>query len=410
MGVSWRPARNREAVRVVGPVNTEDSGQSAHKHTHTGSYLRHRCRCDRCSVLAAHSHHANRFANARTHDWADYGAALAQECDSLHHSNVHDSNDDLCEALRTSNGSRDGLSPGCGGGGSRGSGADLSGCGYNVVAAGVGGVFGRSVTDTAWELPTRGGCGGGGGGSKCSDEGDFSSGDSNSYNNAVAAAAAATAAMLDYCSNLGADPTQSPYGHHHLNHHHHHHHQNPAANSAVSSLLNMNMNMNMNMNVSMNSAVSAAAATVEAASRQGVSGGQSGSPGVGGSSTGSGGSAFVLNSPPLAALHNLTEMKFPSSSSFMSQSDYQQTMKQMQLAMSAGSTPHGINDILSRPHGLLPRLGSGMYLGAPQIRFPKLAELPGRQPIYWPGVMTQPWRPPPGKDVDCTEWNPLVNH
>ncbi|XP_025094956.1 homeobox protein Nkx-6.2-like isoform X2 [Pomacea canaliculata] len=201
--------------------------------------------------------------------------------------------------------------------------------------------------------------------------------------------------MLDYCSNLGADPTQPPYGHHHLNHHHHHHHQNPAANSAVSSLLNMNMNMNMNMNVSMNSAVSAAAATVEAASRQGVSGGQSGSPGVGGSSTGSGGSAFVLNSPPLAALHNLTEMKFPSSSSFMSQSDYQQTMKQMQLAMSAGSTPHGINDILSRPHGLLPRLGSGMYLGAPQIRFPKLAELPGRQPIYWPGVMTQPWRPPP---------------
>jgi hypothetical protein len=222
------------------------------------------------------------------------------------------------------------------------------------------------------------------------------------YNQAVAAATAA--AMLDYCSNLGADPSQAAmYGHHH-HHNSHHHHRNPA-----NSLLSMNMNMNMNMNVSMNTAAvsAAAAAATEAAGRQQqqtpVGQGGSGSPvGSGGSNSGSGsavssGSAFVLSSPPLAALHNLTEMKFPSSS-FLSQQDYTQTMKQMQMAM-ANSTPHGINDILSRPQSLLPRLGSGMYLGNPSIRFPKLAELPGRPPIYWPGVMAEPWRPPSGKPL-----------
>lgn len=107
-------------------------------------------------------------------------------------------------------------------------------------------------------------------------------------------------------------------------------------------------------------------------------------------------SAFLLSSPPLAALHNLTEMKFPSStSSFLSQDYSPDTLKQMQIAMShALSTPHGINDILSRPHATfgLPRLNSEMYLGH-QARFPKLAELPGRPPIYWPGVMSEPWRP-----------------
>ncbi|KAK7488733.1 hypothetical protein BaRGS_00020030, partial [Batillaria attramentaria] len=51
----------------------------------------------------------------------------------------------------------------------------------------------------------------------------------NPYNNYNAVAAAATAAMLDYCSNLGGDPSQSMYGHHH---HLAHPHQNPA-NSAV---------------------------------------------------------------------------------------------------------------------------------------------------------------------------------
>ncbi|XP_046368287.1 homeobox protein Nkx-6.2-like [Haliotis rufescens] len=103
--------------------------------------------------------------------------------------------------------------------------------------------------------------------------------------------------------------------------------------------------------------------------------------------------SFVLSSPPLAALHNLTEMKFPSSQQL---TDYQQNAFKH---LAANSTPHGINDILSRPlpgNPLgIPRINPQMYL-SPQVRFPKIAELPGRQPIYWPGVLPQPWRPSPG--------------
>ena len=326
-------------------------------------------------------------------------------------STLHDSQDDICEALRRSNDKGSG-----GGNGARsvsGSGSSAgAGVGHGLAGEPAGGyhalgdgdsVSDRGVSEAAdsWYFEPRhvASYGGGGenqAGAKCD---SYPDNYHNSYNYNNAVAAAATAAMLDYCSNLGADPSQSMYGHHH----HNHPHQNPA-NNAVSSLLNMNMNMNMNMNVSMNTAAvsAAAAAATEAAAagrQQTPVGHGSGSPVGGGSNSASSGagSAFVFSSPPLAALHNLTEMKFPSSSSFLSQQDYQQTMKQMQMAMAAGSTPHGINDILSRPHALLPRLGSSMYLGSPQIRFPKLAELPGRQPIYWPGVMTQPWRPPPGK-------------
>ena len=139
-------------------------------------------------------------------------------------------------------------------------------------------------------------------------------------------------------------------------------------------------------------------------------------------------SAFLLSSPPLAALHNLTEMKFPSSSnaSFLGQEYSPDALKQMHAAMShALSTPHGINDILSRPHAALglPRLGAaaaaaGMYhhLGAHhQSRFPKLAELPGRPPIYWPGVLPQPWRPPgelPSQSLQTLSsfYNPKNHH
>ena len=108
--------------------------------------------------------------------------------------------------------------------------------------------------------------------------------------------------------------------------------------------------------------------------------------------------AFVLSSPPLAALHNMTEMKTPSTSSaaaanFLTSAGYQQSLKQL----SANGTPHGIQDILSRPqiHALgLSRLNAaGMYLNQ-QARLPKLAELPGRPPIYWPGLLNQTnWRP-----------------
>lgn len=104
-------------------------------------------------------------------------------------------------------------------------------------------------------------------------------------------------------------------------------------------------------------------------------------------------SAFVLSSPPLAALHNMTEMKVPTSSAMLPQGHYSQsTLKQLAIAASQSSTPHGIQDILSRPH-LFPRLNAGVYL--PHARFSKpLAELPGRAPIYWPGVLPPNWRAP----------------
>ncbi|XP_005089732.1 homeobox protein Nkx-6.2 [Aplysia californica] len=212
--------------------------------------------------------------------------------------------------------------------------------------------------------------------------------------------------MLDYCTNLGTDPVQTGYGGGHAHHHHHQHHHPahphsqqhtsshhspgsgsssspgdrnsaPAPSSAVppgmSSILNMNHQNSM-----------------ETSRQQ---------------------SAFVLSSPPLAALHNLTEMKFPSTSGSLLPQDYSpDALKQMQVAMShALSTPHGISDILSRPHAALglPRLNPGMYLGH-QNRFPKLAELPGRPPIYWPGVLPQPWRPPGAGQRYTSQSNTVV--
>lgn len=154
--------------------------------------------------------------------------------------------------------------------------------------------------------------------------------------------------MLDYCSNESNSPGYQ---------------QNPSP-TTMASLLNMNMNVNMET------------------SRQ---------------------TAFVLSNPPLAALHNMTEMKIPTST-MLAQSGYPQTsLKQLQGLFASQSTPHGINDILGRPGNAttntafgVPRLNTtaatGMYF-TPQTRFPKLAELPGRQPIYWPGVLPGSWRP-----------------
>ena len=115
-------------------------------------------------------------------------------------------------------------------------------------------------------------------------------------------------------------------------------------------------------------------------------------------------SAFVLSSPPLAALHNMTEMKTPSQGSSSSppglQNPYasysQSTLKHLGLAMSQAATSHRISDILNRPllHNSLglPHLNSGMYFNSQNAM--KLAELPGRPPIYWPGVVGAPtWRP-----------------
>ncbi|XP_007525089.1 homeobox protein Nkx-6.1 [Erinaceus europaeus] len=173
-------------------------------------------------------------------------------------------------------------------------------------------------------------------------------------------------------------------------------------------------------------------------------------------------SAFLLGSPPLAALHSMAEMKTPlypaafaplpagppSSASSSSSSASASPSPPLgapkppaAVALSAlgsppqplsAATPHGINDILSRPSmpaasappsaapsasaapaasgpaGLLaglPRFSSlspppppGLYFSPGAVaavgRYPKpLAELPGRTPIFWPGVMqSPPWR------------------
>ncbi|XP_039073016.1 homeobox protein Nkx-6.1 isoform X2 [Hyaena hyaena] len=135
-------------------------------------------------------------------------------------------------------------------------------------------------------------------------------------------------------------------------------------------------------------------------------------------------SAFLLSSPPLAALHSMAEMKTP-----LYPAAYPPLPAGLKPPTAGGlsslgsppqqlsaATPHGINDILSRPAasspaGLLaglPRFSSlsppppppGLYFSpsaaavAAVGRYPKpLAELPGRTPIFWPGVMqSPPWR------------------
>ncbi|GLD56859.1 homeobox protein Nkx-6.1 [Lates japonicus] len=168
-------------------------------------------------------------------------------------------------------------------------------------------------------------------------------------------------------------------------------------------------------------------------------------------------SAFLLSTPPLAALHSMTEMKtplypaYPLSSTGPTSSTSPATTSPNPGGMAVSSpgiktsssgslssglgspqqcssaTPHGINDILNRPSagatvavaaaaaasssaGILsglPRFSSlspppppGLYFspGAAAAvavaRYPKpLADLPGRTPIFWPGVMQSPhWR------------------
>ncbi|XP_074444615.1 homeobox protein Nkx-6.1 isoform X2 [Larus michahellis] len=202
--------------------------------------------------------------------------------------------------------------------------------------------------------------------------------------------------------------------------------------------------------------------------------------------------AFLLGSPPLAALHSMAEMKAPlypayplpagpASSSSASASPASASpspplgspgLKAPAAASAAAgglsalgsappqlsaATPHGINDILSRPSMPLPGAAlasaspsassaaapAGLLAGLPRFgslspppppppalyfspgaaaaaaavaagRYPKpLAELPGRTPIFWPGVMqSPPWRDArlacaphfrPGKDFRADE-------
>lgn len=122
-------------------------------------------------------------------------------------------------------------------------------------------------------------------------------------------------------------------------------------------------------------------------------------------------SAFVLGSTPLAALHNMTEMKtslFPYALQ-QSPGGFKAPPLSSLNSQIAMGTPHGISDILGRPittAGQLlsgfPRINgltttaAGMYFSPAMSRYPKpLAELPGRAPIFWPGVMQgSPWRDP----------------
>lgn len=138
-------------------------------------------------------------------------------------------------------------------------------------------------------------------------------------------------------------------------------------------------------------------------------------------------SAFVLGSTPLAALHNMTEMKtslFPYALQQSPAGFKAPPLSSLNSQISVG-TPHGISDILGRPIATaagqllsgFPRINglaattaaaaaaaaAGMYFSPAVSRYPKpLAELPGRAPIFWPGVMqSSPWRDPrvpcPGK-------------
>ncbi|XP_055280349.1 homeobox protein Nkx-6.2 isoform X1 [Moschus berezovskii] len=123
--------------------------------------------------------------------------------------------------------------------------------------------------------------------------------------------------------------------------------------------------------------------------------------------------AFVLSSAPLAALHNMAEMKtslFPYA--LQGPAGFKAPALGGLGAQLPLGTPHGISDILGRPVGAagggllggLPRLNglassAGVYFGpaaAVARGYPKpLAELPGRPPIFWPGVVQgSPWRDP----------------
>ncbi|XP_021521811.2 homeobox protein Nkx-6.2 [Aotus nancymaae] len=123
--------------------------------------------------------------------------------------------------------------------------------------------------------------------------------------------------------------------------------------------------------------------------------------------------AFVLSSAPLAALHNMAEMKtslFPYA--LQGPAGFKAPALGGLGAQLPLGTPHGISDILGRPVtaagggllGGLPRLNglassAGVYFGpaaAVARGYPKpLAELPGRPPIFWPGVVQgAPWRDP----------------
>ncbi|NP_001161610.1 Nkx6-like transcription factor [Saccoglossus kowalevskii] len=97
-------------------------------------------------------------------------------------------------------------------------------------------------------------------------------------------------------------------------------------------------------------------------------------------------SAFVMSNPPLAALHNMTEKN----QMFQFPTVYSSHSALKPFITSPVATPHGINDILSRPETTMlnvPRINTavnaGMYFSAAS-RFSK-PELPGSHTsaLYW---------------------------
>ncbi|XP_015282371.1 PREDICTED: homeobox protein Nkx-6.2 [Gekko japonicus] len=137
--------------------------------------------------------------------------------------------------------------------------------------------------------------------------------------------------------------------------------------------------------------------------------------------------AFVLSSPPLAALHNMAEMKtslFPYAlqgpSGFKAPAlgglgahssapggnlplSRHATSRLLPVSAVGGHLIFRLSG-LPRLNGLATAAAAGMYFSpaaaaaaaAAASRYPKpLAELPGRPPIFWPGVMQgSPWRDP----------------
>uniref|UniRef100_A0A8C4Q7G3 NK6 homeobox 1 n=1 Tax=Eptatretus burgeri TaxID=7764 RepID=A0A8C4Q7G3_EPTBU len=164
--------------------------------------------------------------------------------------------------------------------------------------------------------------------------------------------------------------------------------------------------------------------------------------------------AFVLSSPPLAALHTMTEMKTPlypyavsgtAPGATAGSTAFKTPQCSFSFPYSLAATPHGINDILGRPAlalcgstctpisatqastpaGLLSPTGLGRSAAAPGGGLPAgstayfgpvsaaaaaavamqaaagryakpLADLPGRPPIFWPGLVQTP---PPWRDA-----------
>lgn len=114
---------------------------------------------------------------------------------------------------------------------------------------------------------------------------------------------------------------------------------------------------------------------------------------------------FLLGaSPPLAALHTMAEIKASTLGPYCGQVSQPNSVKSSIVIPASSATPHGINDILSRPTmtspstlgtlgATLPRfslgVGPGMYFSHanPGLHKLGLGDIPGRPShMYWPTV------------------------